>query len=129
MVGYRGKERLMREKELIKECIKEAGWTYRMLGECLGDKHQNVARNMIERSSSMLVNNFVKMLDSMGYTVKVVGFGKEWELEPSDIGRKKWERKAEAKNFCEEQKGEEKPYKMINGRKVVEVAKGVWRYE
>lgn len=125
----------MREKEVIEEAMRESGFNLPMVSESLGYKTSGTVWGMIRRSKTLTVSSFVRILRCMGFKVVVIGHGREWEIDATEVEHGKYKRvkerlieeaeKAEPKNFFEKQKG----YRMINGRKVVEVSKGVWRYE
>ena len=125
----------MREKDIVEEAMKEAGFNLPMVSESLGYKTSGTVWGMIRRSKTLTVSSFVRILGCMGFKVVVIGRGKEWEIDVTEVEHGKYKRvkerlieeaeKAEPEKFFEKEKG----YRMINGRKVVEVAKGVWRYE
>lgn len=124
----------MREKEVIEEAMRESGFNLPMVSESLGYKTSGTVWGMIRRSKTLTVSSFVRILRCMGFRVVVIGHGREWEIDATEVEHGKYkkrgrlvaeEEKTEPKKFFEKQKG----YRMINGRKVVEVSKGVWRYE
>lgn len=124
----------MREKEVIEEAMRESGFNLPMVSESLGYKTSGTVWGMIRRSKTLTVSSFVRILRCMGFRVVVIGHGREWEIDATEVEHGKYKKrehscesveKDEPKNFFEKQKG----YRMINGRKVVEVSKGVWRYE
>lgn len=121
----------MREKDIVKGAMEEAGFTMSMVAESLGYAHPANVFSMVKRSKTMTVGSFVRILGCMGFKVVVVGRGKEWEVDATEVQHGKYKRKektekTEPKKFFEKEK--EPPYKMINGRKVVEVSKGVWKW-
>lgn len=125
----------MREKEVIEEAMRESGFNLPMVSESLGYKTSGTVWGMIRRSKTLTVSSFVRILRCMGFKVVVIGHGREWEIDATEVEHGKYKKrlvenveKPEPKNFFEKQK-EPLGYRMINGRKVVEVAKGVWRYE
>ena len=119
----------MEEKDIIKRVMEESGYTWRMLAEDLGYKHASNLVSMLDRSKTMTVASFVRILDAMGCEVIVRGRGMEVGVDsvPVEHGKYRFKEKVEAEKIFEKQK--EPNYRMINGRRVVEVSKGVWRYE
>jgi len=60
----------MNEKEILREAMKARGINQTMLAEMAGLKRQSNVSEML-RSSTMRVDNLVKLLDAMGFDVIV----------------------------------------------------------
>jgi len=60
----------MTEKEILVEAMKARGYTQKMLAEAAGLKRQTNVSEML-RSKSLRVDNFVKLLNAMGFEVIV----------------------------------------------------------
>ena len=60
----------MTEKEILVEAMKVRGYTQKMLAEAAGLKRQTNVSEML-RSKSLRVDNFVKLLNAMGFEVIV----------------------------------------------------------
>ena len=74
----------MNEKEIIKTAMAADGITQKELAEALGWSSQQSVGNMLSRKNSMRLDNFVKMLNEMGYEVlvrKKLGVTEEWKVE------------------------------------------------
>jgi len=124
----------MTEKEIIYAVMKESGFNKTMIAEVLGYKGIDGVSHLVDRPRSMRVESFVRVLEAMGCEVcvrrggRVIGVVDSVPRVARNGNNKKieiTEEKPEPEKFFEKQKG----YRMINGRKVVEVSKGVWRYE
>ena len=74
----------MNEKEIIKTAMAADGITQKELAEALGWSSQQSVGNMLTRKNSMRLDNFVKMLNEMGYEVvvrKKLGVSDEWKVD------------------------------------------------
>lgn len=74
----------MNEKEIIKTAMAADGITQKELAEALGWNSQQSVGNMLTRKNSMRLDNFVKMLNEMGYEVvvrKKLGVSEEWKVD------------------------------------------------
>lgn len=74
----------MNEKEIIKTAMVADGITQKELAVALGWSSQQSVGNMLARKNSMRLDNFVKMLNEMGYEVvvrKKLGVSEEWRVE------------------------------------------------
>lgn len=72
------------EKQIIRDAMAADGITQKELAEALGLVGQQSVGNMLTRKNSMRLDNFVKMLDAMGYAVvvrKKLGESEEWRVE------------------------------------------------
>lgn len=74
----------MNGKDIIKTAMSTDGITQKELAESLGWGSQQAVGNMLTRKNSMRLDNFVKMLNEMGYEVvvrKKLGVSDEWKVE------------------------------------------------
>ena len=76
----------MNEKDIIKEALKSRNITQKMLAEQAGYKRQSSYTSLMS-GKSMRVDNFVKLLDALGYDLIVKdrnGSNREnvWKVEP-----------------------------------------------
>ena len=74
----------MNEKEIIRTAMAADGITQKELAEALGWGAQQAVGNMLSRKNSMRLDNFVKMLNEMGYEVVVrkrLGESEEWKVD------------------------------------------------
>lgn len=74
----------MNEKEIIRAAMAAGSITQKELAEELGMAGQQSIGNMLSRKNSMRLDNFVKMLNAMGYDVvvkKKLGASEEWKVE------------------------------------------------
>lgn len=72
------------EKQIIRDAMAADGITQKELADALGLVAQQSVGNMLARKNSMRLDNFVKMLDAMGYAVvvrKKLGESEEWRVE------------------------------------------------
>lgn len=72
------------EKQIIRDAMAADGITQKELADALGLVGQQSVGNMLTRKNSMRLDNFVKMLDAMGYAVvvrKKLGESEEWKVE------------------------------------------------
>lgn len=72
------------EKQIIRDAMAADGITQKELADALGLVGQQSIGNMLNRKNSMRLDNFVKMLDAMGYAVvvrKKLGESEEWKVE------------------------------------------------
>jgi ribosome-binding protein aMBF1 (putative translation factor) len=72
------------EKQIIRDAMAADGITQKELADALGLVGQQSVGNMLSRKNSMRLDNFVKMLDAMGYAVvvrKKLGESEEWRVE------------------------------------------------
>ena len=73
----------MNEKEIIKTAMAADGITQKELADALAWGSQQAVGNMLTRKNSMRLDNFVKMLNAMGYEVvvrKKLGVSDEWKV-------------------------------------------------
>ena len=74
----------MNEKDIIKTAMSADKITQKELAEALGLCSQQSIGNMLSRKNSMRLDNFVKILNVMGYEVvvrKKLGESEEWKVE------------------------------------------------
>ena len=74
----------MNEKEIVKAAMAADGITQKELADALGWGSQQAVGNMLTRKNSMRLDNFVKMLNEMGYEVvvrKKLGISDEWKVD------------------------------------------------
>lgn len=74
----------MDDKDIIRAAIADRGTTQKEVAEKMGKENQQYIGNMLMRKTSMRVDNFVKVLNAMGYDVVVkpnIGKGKEWTVK------------------------------------------------
>lgn len=74
----------MNEKEIIRAAMNAGSITQKELAESIGLSGQQAIGNMLARKNSMRLDNFVKMLDAMGYAVvvkKKIGASEEWKVD------------------------------------------------
>lgn len=74
----------MNAKEIIDAARSADKITQKELADALGLVGQQSVGNMLSRKNSMRLDNFVKMLDAMGYAVvvrKKLGESEEWRVE------------------------------------------------
>lgn len=74
----------MTAREIIKELIKTRNWSQSKLAEEAGLKSQSNVTGMLNRSSSLRVDNLVKLVEAMGYEVIIrdkMGSNKEWRIK------------------------------------------------
>lgn len=74
----------MNGKEIIKKAMAADGITQKELADALGWSSQQSVGNMLTRKNSMRLDNFVKMLNKMGYDVvvrKALGVSEEWKVD------------------------------------------------
>lgn len=70
----------MTEKEVIKKAMTETSTTQLELAQKLGYKTQSAISSKL-KAEKLDTNVFIKMLDAMGYTVKVCKDGTDWVLK------------------------------------------------
>ncbi len=70
----------MTEKEIIKTIMEDERITQAQLAEKAGFKRQSNVSELL-RSNSIRVDNFVRLMTAMGYTVSVTKDDKEYVLE------------------------------------------------
>lgn len=125
----------MREKEIVKKAMREAGYSREMIAEDLGYKSVGNIWSIIDRPKTMTVASFVRILDCMGYRVRVEGKGVNEVIEATPVehgkyGKRKKEgkvEKVEEPKIFEKEKNEPKVV-IVNGRKAIEIQKGLYRY-
>lgn len=74
----------MDDKKIIRAAMEAGNITQKELADTLGWAGQQAVGNMLTRKNSMRLDNFVKMLDVMGYDVvvkKKIGSSDEWKVE------------------------------------------------
>ena len=74
----------MKPNEIISKAMTAGKVTQRELAEAIGLKSAQAIGNILYRSSSPRVDNFVKILDAMGYEVivrKKIGETEEWKVD------------------------------------------------
>ena len=74
----------MNAKEIVKKAMSADSITQKELAEALGWSSQQSVGNMLARKNSMRLDNFVKMLNEMGYEVVVrkrLGESEEWKVD------------------------------------------------
>lgn len=74
----------MEAKRIVKKAMEADGITQKELAEALGMTSQQSIGNMLARKNSMRLDNFVKIMNKMGYEIvvrKKLGVSEEWEVE------------------------------------------------
>ena len=74
----------MTAKEVIREVMKLRGWSQETLAKESGMKSQSNITGILNRCSSLRVDNLQKLLDAMGCEIIVrdkMGSKKEWTIE------------------------------------------------
>ena len=74
----------MNAKEIVKELISLRGWSQSKLAEEAGFKGQSNITGILNRGSSLRVDNLVQMVEAMGCEVVIrdkMGSKKEWKVE------------------------------------------------
>lgn len=69
----------MKEKNIVREAMNKSGFTQVDLQKALNLKSQSSISTYL-KSDSMRVDTFVKMLNAMGYSVKVTNGENEWTV-------------------------------------------------
>ena len=69
----------MKEKDIVREAMNKSGFTQVDLQKALNLKIQSSISTYL-KSDSMRVDTFVKMLNAMGYSVKVTNGENEWTV-------------------------------------------------
>jgi hypothetical protein len=69
----------MKEKDIVREVMNKSGFTQVDLQKALNLKSQSSISTYL-KSDSMRVDTFVKMLNAMGYSVKVTNGENEWTV-------------------------------------------------
>ena len=69
----------MKEKDIVREAMNKSGFTQVDLQKALNLKSQSSISTYL-KSDSMRVYTFVKMLNAMGYSVKVTNGENEWTV-------------------------------------------------
>lgn len=69
----------MKEKDIVREAMNKSGFTQVDLQKALNLKSQSSISTYL-KSDSMRVDTFVKMLNVMGYSVKVTNGENEWTV-------------------------------------------------
>lgn len=69
----------MKEKDIVREAMNKSGFTQVDLQKALNLKSQSSISTYL-KSGSMRVDTFVKMLNAMGYSVKVTNGENEWTV-------------------------------------------------
>ena len=70
----------MKEKDIVREAMNKSGFTQVDLQKALNLKSQSSISTYL-KSDSMRVDTFVKMLNAMGYSVKVTNGENEWTVD------------------------------------------------
>lgn len=76
----------MNASEIVKKAMKADGITQKELAVALDLSSQQSIGNMLARRNGMRIDNFVKMMDKMGYEIvvrKKLGVSDEWKVELS----------------------------------------------
>lgn len=74
----------MNGKDIVKAAMAADGITQKELSDALNWGSQQAVGNMLARKNSMRLDNFVKMLNEMGYEVvvrKKLGVSEEWKVD------------------------------------------------
>lgn len=74
----------MNASEIVKKAMKADGITQKELAAALDLSSQQSIGNMLARRNGMRIDNFVKMMDKMGYEIvvrKKLGLSDEWKVE------------------------------------------------
>lgn len=74
----------MEAKRIVKKAMEADGITQKELAEALGMTSQQSIGNMLARKNGMRLDNFVKIMNKMGYEIvvrKKLGVSEEWEVE------------------------------------------------
>ena len=74
----------MNASEIVKKAMKADGITQKELAAALDLSSQQSIGNMLARRNGMRIDNFVKMMDKMGYEIvvrKKLGVSDEWKVE------------------------------------------------
>jgi transcriptional regulator with XRE-family HTH domain len=74
----------LKAKEIIKEAMTADKITQKELAEAIGLKTQQAVGSLLLRENGMRLDNFLKMLDVMGYEVvvrKKLGVSDEWKVD------------------------------------------------
>ena len=74
----------MNAKEIIDKARSADKITQKELAEALGMCSQQAVGNMLARKNGMRIDNFIKILDVMGYEIvvrKKLGESEEWKVE------------------------------------------------
>lgn len=61
----------MTEKQIVKECLKQQGWSQETLANMAGYNTQSAIGNRLSGKKSMRVDILVKLLSCMGYEVVI----------------------------------------------------------
>ena len=69
----------MKEKDIVREAMNKSGFTQVDLQKALNLKSQSSISTYL-KSDSMRVDTFAKMLNAMGYSVKVTNGENEWTV-------------------------------------------------
>ena len=69
----------MKEKDIVREVMNKSGFTQVDLQKALNLKSQSSISTYL-KSDSMRADTFVKMLNAMGYSVKVTNGENEWTV-------------------------------------------------
>lgn len=70
----------MRTEGIIKEIMQQKELSQRALATRMGASSQQVVGNMLKRENGMRIDNFLKILNSMGAKVVVQYDDREWEV-------------------------------------------------
>lgn len=76
----------MNASDIVKKAMKADGITQKELAVALELSSQQSIGNMLTRRNGMRIDNFIKMLDKMGYEIivrKKLGVSDEWKVELS----------------------------------------------
>lgn len=74
----------MNASEIVKRAMKADGITQKELATALEFSSQQALGNMLSRRNGMRIDNFIKIMDKMGYEIvvrKKLGVSEEWAVE------------------------------------------------
>lgn len=74
----------MNASEIVKKAMKADGITQKELAQALNLSSQQSMGNMLTRKNGMRIDNFIKIMEKMGYEVvvrKSLGTSEEWKVE------------------------------------------------
>lgn len=74
----------MNASEIVKKAMKADGITQKELAIALDLSSQQSIGNMLARRNGMRIDNFVRMMDKMGYEIvvrKKLGVSDEWKVD------------------------------------------------
>lgn len=74
----------MNASEIVKQAMKLDGITQKELATALELSSQQAVGNMLTRRNGMRIDNFIKIMDKMGYEIvvrKKLGVSEEWRVD------------------------------------------------